>query len=261
MKRLSNRLLLVLSLLLLASSPKARAEGWWLKGDGQLVLESPGAVLGQETEVESASPSPVKLEVKLGQTFVRLEKEAEGFKLKFENALGQEVKKVEAPGPDLLKISDRQEDGVVKISTHAANRLLLSRRRLGAITDLPISVSLQTNQLIVSTQDGSRVVAVLPDQAIENLLREKILDKIGGLKVEEILSEASPSSAFAQAVELKVDSGGEPVYEILGSKLFKVLGFWPVSLPRKIVVSAQTGAVEKVQESFLSRFLNLFSLK
>lgn len=234
--------------------------GWVVSPEGTLRLEDSGQVLGEEVPAASPSVSPVRLEVKLGTTRVKLEKESEGFKLKLENEAGQETRRLKSQGPDLLKISERSTDRDLTISTHSANRLLLSRRRLGAITDLPIAVSLQTNQLIVSTQAGSRVVAVLPDQAIENLLREKLLDKIGGLKVEEILSEASPSSAFAQAVELKMDSGGEPVYEVEGSKSLKLLGFYPVTLPRRVVISAQTGAVEKVQESILSRFLGLLSL-
>ncbi len=226
-------------------------------GETRTETRLPGGIRFETRTEEGKS----RAELRLGGTRIRLENEDGRFKLKIKNDLDEDVSEVEPEGENLLEVAEREEDNRLKISTISASRLLLSRRRLGAITDLPISVSLQTNQLIVSTQAGSRVVAILPDQAIENMLREKLLDKVGGFSVSEILSEASPSSTFAESVELKVDAGGEPVYEIFGSKLFKVLGFWPVSLPRKITISAQTGAVEKVSESLLNRFLNLISTR
>lgn len=200
-----------------------------------------------------------RVEVIEGGVKVRLEQEDGRFRIKVENQAGEEVTEVESEGEELLKIEERLDKNVIKIATGSAGRLVLSRNQFGATTSFPLSVDLSTNQLTVTTPAGSRVVAVLPDQAVKNMLAANALDRIGGLALAEIVREASPSVTLSQAITLAADRLGGPVYQIEGLKRHRLLGFLPVSLPRTVVVSAETGAEVEVRQSLLARLVDLLS--
>lgn len=260
--RLSFFLFFLAAPLIYGASPALAT--WRVSPEGVLQRDVEGEVLSDQ---DPASPSgeihPLPIQV-------RIESNQGQFNLKVESDDGTELERLAPEGAELLRISQRSEENEIHLRSDSAHRLLVSRHFITARTELPLSVNLRTNQLVVESQSGSQVVALLPDQVLARLFHDRILDRVGALSVNEILSQAglaadesrraSPSAALAESIELKVDQAGQPVYEIRGAKKLSFLGFLPVVLPRTVLVSAQTGAVEKVTESALTRFVSLISL-
>ncbi len=126
----------------------------------------------------------------------------------------------------------------------------------------------------ITTPAGSRVVTVLPDQAVQNMLTRGIISKIGGHIATgsgELSGDDSSASAFIQGeseselpaaddnIEL-TEENGSPVYKIHGQKEKRFLGLLPVEIDKTLTVSADTGNVESTQISPFQRFLDLLSL-
>lgn len=217
--------------------------------------------LKSKTEVKEGER---KLEVTVGGVRLKIEKENDRFRLKLRNEWDEEVGEVEdededAEDEDLLRIEARETENEIRIASNSAGRLTVTRNRFAASTALPLSVDLTTNQLTVSTPAGTKVVAVLPDQALKSLFSAGAIDGVAGLSLSQIIREATSSPALARAVELKVEAQGQPVYEIDAVKTHKILGLLPVTLARRVVVSAETGRLERVAESFLSRLVDFLS--
>lgn len=108
-------------------------------------------------------------------------------------------------------------------------------------SNFPLSVNPSTRELTVTTPSGSRVVAVLPQQAIDNMLAAKIV--------------TSTSS-----VDLKTESDGSLSYDIDGTKNEKFLGIFDMAIPKNLIVSAQTGQILVVNQSTFSKILDLLSI-
>ena len=115
-----------------------------------------------------------------------------------------------------------------------------------AETKFPLSVNLATNELIVTTPAGERVVTVLPDQAVQNMLAANVIDQLG----------ATPEETGVTLGERQ----GVPVYEIPGVKQRKLLGFIPVTIEQTAIVSAETGELVATEDvSLVERVVDLLS--
>jgi len=108
-------------------------------------------------------------------------------------------------------------------------------------SDFPLSVNPATRELTVTTPAGSRVIAVLPEQAIDNMLASGIVTTTTG-------------------VDLKTESDGSLSYNIDGVKDKKLLGVFDVAVPKNLIVSAETGQVLTVNQSTFSKILDFLSI-
>ncbi len=108
-------------------------------------------------------------------------------------------------------------------------------------SDFPLSVNPTTRELMVTTPAGSRVVAILPEQAINNMLAAGIVTSTSG-------------------VDLKTESDGSLSYNIDGIKSEKLLGVFDVAVPKNLIVSAQTGQVLTVNQSIFSKIIDFLSI-
>jgi hypothetical protein len=108
-------------------------------------------------------------------------------------------------------------------------------------SSFPLSVNPVTRELTVTTPAGSKVVAVLPQQAIDNMLTKGIVTSTSGVKI-------------------KTESDGSLSYKIDGTKNEKLLGVFDVAIPKNLVVSAQTGQVLVVNQSTFSKILDFLSI-
>ncbi len=108
-------------------------------------------------------------------------------------------------------------------------------------SDSPLSVNPTTKELTVTTPAGSKVVAVLPRQAVDNMLAAGIVTSTSG-------------------VDLKTESDGSLSYNIDGTKNEKLLGIFDVAIPKNLIVSAQTGQVLTVNQSTFSKILDFLSV-
>lgn len=179
--------------------------------EGKVVNTQPGMVLGQSTHVNQGNQAqkPVRVEVKtktkdLGKASATLR-----IKVK-EDFLELETDKTSTTGSELelntpvstssgsLEIDDRGQKNKTKIRAQN-NAAYVIRNKLAAQSHFPLMVNLETNELIVTTPKGSKVVTVLPDAAVQHMLAANVLDQLGGkgglrwLEYQEKLKNATQS--------------------------------------------------------------------
>ena len=220
----------------------------------------------KETEIETIAGQKIKTKIEDNGT-TKVEIEQGELKIKYILKNGQLVKKVENDYGDEVeltddekeevenKIDDELEDEGIEIST-GSGRPMVIKNQIAASTEFPLSIDVGTNQLIITTPDGQKVVTVLPDQAVQNLLATGIINSVNLTQTSDM--PTSSLGPVESVVQLKVRNS-EPVYEIEGTKIFRLFAFIPVSQPVKAIVSAETGDLVTKQQSFLTNVVDLLS--
>ena len=171
-------------------------------------------------------------------------------KAKAENGAEIEVNDAEV---QLLKtqLEDQLRSSGIEIAS-SSSRTSIGKNRIKAKTNFPVSVDPETNQLTVSTPAGQKVVTVLPDQAVQNMLSKNILSEV------EYENESTGSGELESQIELE-NRNDQVVYKVKGKKDHKLLGFIPVKTDTTAYVSAENGEVVAKDESLLSRLVGYLS--
>src|SRR3989344_7107077 len=204
-------------------------------------------------------------------------------------------------GDQLVAQESASESGEqVEVETHEnkfkikikarGDELEIEQKGIGALTHFPISIG-EENELIITTPAGTKVVTILPDQAVQHILQSNIMDRVLAFRAAQASPSASPivspsTEASASAVpgtspeassEAELESP-EPVasgvaeveeteeielievegtlaYKIKGAKNFKLAGVVPVTAFITAQVSAETGEVISVEQPWYIRFL------
>ena len=211
-------------------------------GKTETEFETPG---GPKVKTKIEDDGTQKIEVEQGKLKIKYVIENGKVVLKAEDESGEEV---EIEDEDLEELEQEIEDSGIKVATESG-RIKFGGNQ-NAITNFPLSINPTTNELIVTTPAGEKIVTILPDQAIANLLATNI--------VNVIEASESAGTSTAASIELTVRDG-KVVYEIDGKKKSRLFGFIPVDTKIKAFVSAETGNVVAKQESILSRVVDLLS--
>ena len=126
-----------------------------------------------ETRTEKLTRETLRIQVKNN----RLELTADG------ETESQEEYELEAADnsteSSVLEIEERAEKFKTKIRAQN-NAAYVIRNRVAAKTNFPLMVNLETNELMVMTPKGTKVVTVLPDAAVQHMLTANVLDQLGG---------------------------------------------------------------------------------
>lgn len=146
--------------------------------------------------------------------------------------------------------------------------------QLRSISKFPLRIDTQTNQLIMTKDGVERVLTVLPERAVQNMLRAHLKKGLGPKFFGEGTPSASPTATpsaqplitesstditvLENQIELE-ERGGKPVYKIPAVKHLKLFGFIPISTQFTDFVSAETGNLVEEQQSLLARLLDLLS--
>ena len=212
----------------------------------------------QETEIETADGQKIKtkveddgitkVEIERGQLKVKYVLENGTFKLKAENESGKEV---ELEDDELDEVESELEDDGIKIAS-ASGRPVLSRNNIGAQTDFPLSIDIGTNQLIVTTPAGQKIVTVLPDQAVQNLLAANIINSIDSTDTTGELE------TLDSVVKLEMRNG-EVVYRVKGVKKRRLLGLFNVDNSTTVFVSSESGLPVAQEQSLLANIVDSLS--
>lgn len=222
-----------------------------------------------ETEIETADGQKIKTKVEDDGT-TKIEIKHKDLKIKYEVRNGQVVAKVEDEDGDEVKLKDDEleeledevekelEDDGIKIATGGAGQLTFAKNRIAATTNFPLSIDVGTNQLIVTTPAGQKVVAVLPDQAVQNLLATGVINELDNKTIEGT-TVPNELGTVNGVVEFKIRND-RPVYEINGVKRYRLFAVIPVSRSVTTVVSSETGQVVATEKSFLTNVIDLLSL-
>ena len=190
-----------------------------------------------------------KTRIRIDSTGGRFELENEDgkLKIKIKQENGNEV---EIENDSLDDINEILEEEDIHIATTSGHGFRIRRGQFEAGTRFPLSINPQTNQLTVTTPAGEKNVAVLPDQAVENLLRLKFIDIVA--------TDSATGTSENISLGLLND---EPTFQIKGLDNQKLLGFLPVSIQKTSFVSAESGEVLKIDQTFLNRLLDLLSIQ
>ena len=139
-------------------------------------------------------------------------------------------------------LSRLEKNGVV-LSLANNNQLAVSKGGITAITDLPISVDVQSKSLVVTTTSGVKEVTVLPDKALKNIIDLGV--------VAEVNSGVVPKIEY---------SGGEVRYKFTGTKNYKMFGLIEVTVPITISVSANSGDEIPENQALITRVVRRLSI-
>lgn len=227
---------------------------------GKLKIKTKNEQTGFEsgTEVEAGKE---KTKIKLSNVKVEIDQEGDKLVTNFKDENGKEIDLEATEEAEVLDSLDKKlKDDDIKIASGSAE-LGFTQKGRRVRTNFPLSVNPTTGQLFVTTASGTKIVAILPQQAIENMIEAGVLTR-----TEEPQSPPPPdSSGSAQittannaSIEL-TELNNQPAYAINGIKTKNVFGFIPVDLKIKTFVSASDGNLLAMQESLLTRILSFIS--
>ncbi|MBI2593953.1 hypothetical protein HYW44_04920 [Candidatus Daviesbacteria bacterium] len=228
-----------------------------LKQDREFKVKTSSESGKSETEIESEEG---KFKSKIEDDGrIKVEIERGKFKVKFENGTLKIEREREGTGEAEFERDELHEEEIEDIEDEIEDKLLeegieiatssggvvIKKNNKKARTQFPLSINPETNELVVTTPSGQKTVAVLPDQAIENMLSNSVLSDIGQEDGED-------------SVEIETRND-ELVYKIKGEKSHKFLGFIPLKTAITAFVSAQTGQLTAEEQSLFSRFIDQIS--
>lgn len=203
---------------------------------------------GQKIKTKVEDDGTAKVEIEEGRLKLKYRVENGRMRLEAEDEAGKEVELEEDDLAELEeKIEDKLEDEGVEISTQSG-RIAITRNQVTATSRFPLSVDVNTNQLIVTTPAGEKAVTVLPDQAVANMLATGIVE----------VAQSTPGGTLAETVKLEI-RGDEVIYRVKGVQRHRLLGIIPVTTPTEMLVSAQTGDVFAQERTILARLIDLLS--
>jgi hypothetical protein len=222
---MSKKTLFKFFLLLLGCSSfllitKEVVAGWVLTSEGQLIFES--SVLGKKNEKTppglQKAPGQAKKESAEAQTptgpkttppgqeakTVRLKPKGYQLEITIEDENGEEIEIPEGTESAEFEIEDPEPTTKIR---SMKNSYAIIRNKIAAQTHFPLMVNLETNELIVTTPKGQKVVTVLPDKAVQNMLAANVIDQLGGkggllwLEYQASLTPTATPSATPTATE------------------------------------------------------------
>lgn len=211
----------------------------------------------------------LKIEDDSGTTFVSKE-----------TSSGVEQELTELENGESLKLDDATGNLEGLSLKSRGSKFVISQENLEATTKFPLSIDLNTNELIVTTPAGVKRVTVLPLAAIQNMIRVGHVDVIlpqpsadpstSPLPTDSATPSASiePSPSATEGGELTtteiasveiIEEEGEVLYLVDGAKRKKLFGFFNVLVPKKVKISSQTGFVVDVEQTLGSTILDILS--
>lgn len=213
----------------------------------------------RETEIETVTGQKIKTKVE-DDGSTRIEIEEGGRKVKYVVENGKVVLKIsdesgedqDASEEELEDLHDELEqefeDKGIDVATDGG-KIRFTKNNVSAQSNFPLSVNVDTNQLIVSTPNGDKVIAILPDQAILNLINTGVINTISGDSTTDSLTEVTLE-----------EREGEVVYKVKGIRTKRLLGFIPVNTEVTAFVSAEDGVPVATEQSLFSNIINTISL-
>src|SRR3989338_10701248 len=218
-----------------------------------------------ETEIETVDGRKIKTKVEDNKK-TKIEIEQDRLKLKYVYEGGRLKLKTEDEAKEdkildkreidelTKEIEEELEDEGVKIASKSGKQAF-SKNKIAALIDFPLSVDVNTRQLIVTTPAGQKVVTILPDQAVQNLLNTNIVNKID-TQAGEIAGGELGDLTGTVKIEIIND---KIVYRIKGVKTHKFLGLIPVSAQTTAIVSAESGELVSQEQPLLTTVIDLLS--
>jgi len=144
---------------------------------------------------------------------------------------------------EIIEIEKAREPERVSILADGSG-FLIRQRGISAKTVYPLKFKSKEEEITVETESGERFVAVLPYEAVTQIIRSNIISDMeeGG------------------RVELVEREEGELAYKINGKKEISLFRFLNIPVDVSAYVSALTGKVLEIEEPVWSRVLSFFAV-
>jgi hypothetical protein len=217
-------------------------------------------------------------ELKAGKTAIAERYKAKQLEEAAKTAVVNEAKKVEVKSTQGNKVRVQtvpteltvaaplaEEDEVVfvqKVATSEAKTRIMSKDQskymitngIAAKVGTPLSFNLETNEMTVTTPNGTKVVAILPDAALQQA-------RLGAMiEVADIPTATDSADVNVEESPITLmDYQNSPTYAVKGKAKKNLFGFIPVELDKTVYVSAVSGNVVDTYQSPFDRFLDLVS--
>lgn len=217
----------------------------------------------QRTEVRISETERIRTRTKDGETRIditsggvktRLERKDDKIVIKAET---EDETEVELEDDTIVKIEERLDKSNIKVSTGSAEAFVIQRGAAAVKVNFPVSIDLATNTLSVETPQGEKVLTVLPDQVVSNLLVTRVIDRLDS----SLLSDEFQTGELAAVSDvLQLESNqDELVYEIKGFSNQRFLGLFPVTIEKDVTVSAETGELLSEEKGFVDTVVDALS--
>ncbi len=242
-----KKILLISVFLFFLFPQPARASLITVNQKGEVVLK----VLSSQDEIALGIPKRDFLEVKemavglpaVSNPKISLQKSEGKVLLKVQTDSSQTSLDVSGWTEDVVEIEEREETKKLAIAIKK-DKFSIKQEGVVVLTDYPISINPQKNQLSVETPSGNRFLSILPIEAAQSLLRARIISRLF-LNNEAVLTE---------------NERGELIYVISGEKTINLFNLFDYSVPVTAQVSALTGEVVLVDQPVWLKILGfLFS--
>lgn len=204
-------------------------------------------IQSKEMEIETAGGVKVKTKIE-DDGRKKIEIEQGKLKLKLET---REQKMATSGAKEKEREIEREieDEDLLHVATDSG-RASLMRRSIKAQSDFPLSIDPTTNMLQVTTPKGTKAVTVLPDQAVENLLRQGFISTGS--------ANLSPLASASAKIRL-TEKNGKTVYEVQAKKKFRLFGVFNVETPTTVNVSTEDGQVISQEQSLLTEIVDFLS--
>lgn len=145
---------------------------------------------------------------------------------------GKEVHLADVTGysDEIIEIEQRREPDRITISV-SGDGFLLKEKNTKAYTSFPIKVDPEQRRISVETTSGEQYIAVLPSEALSQLVQGNVLNVIDGDYL--IISEGEM---------------GEVQYTIHGKRTLDILNIFQYEVPITAHISASSGEVLTVEQ-------------
>jgi len=160
---------------------------------------------------------------------ISLLRDGDKFQLTVNSAEGEKNLDVTEVKGDLIEIEERPEVKKIQIGLQG-DKFIIVQGDVTAFTVFPIDVNPVKAEISVLTQSGSRLLAVLPKDALDGVLKAKVLNKIdaGGINL--------------------LEKDQNLTYDISGLRTLNVFNLFNYDVPVKASVSAVNGEILFVEQ-------------
>ncbi|MCL4338306.1 hypothetical protein M1271_01300 [Patescibacteria group bacterium] len=162
---------------------------------------------------------------------------------------------------DELDLFENQNERKITVRPDS-DEYQIEQQGISANTKFPLSIDTTNNSLIVTTPAGTKVVAILPKAAVDELLQRGIIDTVNtvaasGSSQNQVSSSVSGNLVQQQTKEkiMLTSQNGDLVYNVDGQKKVKLFGLFPFDVNVVADVSAQTGRVTNINQPLMLKFL------
>jgi hypothetical protein len=242
MVKKANIIFFIVVLLLISSSSTTKASLLVIEESGKVTWK----VLSEQDSVNLEIPTHSYIEVKKAgdsqpneNALVELSKT--NGKVNLIVVTGDEKRQVEigSTNGDLIEIEERPEIQKVNIGVKDG-KFSLYQKGISALTDFPIKIDPETAKLTIATESGERFLSILPFQAVQGVLRSKLITRVDGNKLDIIEQER------------------ELQYSFSGQKVFNIFNLFEYSVPVSLKVSASTGETVSIEGPVWYKVIGFF---